>query len=154
MMLRLRSFLLLSFFIASAMAAVATHFWRERIEAEFDPKPLYKAIYAQFEACRAADFGKAYDQASSGVQERFTLVQYVSKIRTEYSRISQPETLQFGSTSLDYHRAMVEVYFQSAHGQVTPALFTLVQENGAWRIENFEIFQTWPRDRRLAGYTV
>ena len=154
MMLRLRSFLLLSFFIASAIAAVATHFWRQRIEAEFDPKPLYKAICAQFEACRAADFGKAYDQASSGVQERFTLVQYVSKIRTEYSRISQPETLQFGSTSLDYHRAMVEVYFQNAHGQVTPALFTLVQENGAWRIENFEIFQTWPRDRRLAGYTV
>ena len=50
-------------------------------------------------------------------------IQYVSKIRTEYGRISQPQKLQFGSTSLEYHRATVEVYFLSAGGQVTPALF-------------------------------
>jgi hypothetical protein len=73
MMLQLRSFLLLSFFVASAVAAVATHFWRQRIEAEFDPKPLYKVIYAQFEACRASDFGKAYDQASSGGSPWFSM---------------------------------------------------------------------------------
>jgi len=111
-------------------------------------------ISAQFEACRSDDFGKAYDQASSDVQERFTLIQYVSKIRTEYRRISQLQTLQFGSTSLDYHRAMVEVYFLGIEGQVTPALFTMIQESGIWRIENFEVFETWPVDRRLAGYKV
>jgi Domain of unknown function (DUF4864) len=151
---RIKSFLLTSFFVVGAAAAVATHFWRERVEAEFDPKPLYTVIAAQFEACRTDDFGKAYNQASSGVQERFTLVQYVSKIRTEYARISQPRTLQFGSASLDNRRAIVEVYFQSQNGQVTPALFTMIQEHGIWRIENFEVFETWPLDRRLAGYSV
>jgi hypothetical protein len=49
---------------------------------------------------------------------------------------------------------MVEIYFMSAQGQVTPALFTMIQENGIWRIENFEVFETWPLDRRLAGFTV
>ncbi len=151
---RIKSFLLTSFFVVASIAAVATHFWRERVEAEFDPKPLYGVISAQFDACRSDDFGKAYDEASSEVQERFTLVQYVSKIRTEYARISQLQTLQFGSTSLDNHRAMVEVYFMGAQGQVTPALFTMIQESGIWRIENFEVFETWPVDRRLAGFTV
>ena len=154
MTLRFKSFLLMGFFVVSAVAAVATHVWRERVEAEFDPKPLYGVIFAQFEACRSDDFGKAYGQASRGVQERFTLVQYVSKIRTEYGRISQPQNLQFGSTSLEYHRAMVEVYFLSARGQVTPALFTMIQENEIWRIENFEIFETWPLGRGLTGCSV
>src|SRR6202162_3938920 len=129
MTLRFKSFLLVGFFVVSGVAAVATHVWRQQIEAEFDPKPLYGVIFAQFEACRSDDFGKAYGQASSGVQERFTLIQYVSKIQTEYGRISQPQNLQFGSTSLEYTRAMVEVYFLSARGQVTPALFTMIQEN-------------------------
>jgi hypothetical protein len=154
MMPRLKSFLLMSFFVVSAAAAVATHVWRQRVEAEFDPKPLYGVIFAQFEACRSDDFGKAYGQASRGVQERFTLIQYASKIRNEYGRISQPQKLQFGLTSLEYHRAMVEVYFLSAGDQVTPALFTMIQENGVWRIENFEVFETWPVGRRLAGFSV
>jgi hypothetical protein len=154
MMPRLKSYLLMSFFIVSAAAAVATHVWRQREEAAFDPKPLYGVIFEQFEACRCDDFGKAYRQASRGVQEHFTLVQYVSKIRTEYGRILQPQMLYFGSTSLEYHRATVEVYFLSAGGQVTPALFTMIQENGVWRIENFEVFESWPPGRRLAGFSV
>jgi hypothetical protein len=154
MMPRLKSFLLMSFFVVSGVAAVATHVWRQRFEAEFDPKPLYGVILDQFEACRSDDFGKAYGQASRGVQEHFTLIQYVSKIRTEYGRISQPQKLQFGSTSLEYHRATVEVYFLSAGGQVTPALFTMIEENGLWRIENFEVFETWPPGRRLAGFSI
>lgn len=154
MMPRLKSFLLMSFFVVSGVAAVATHVWRQRFEAEFDPRPLYSVISEQFEACRSDDFGKAYGQASRGVQEHFTLIQYASKIRTEYGPISEFQKLQFGSTSLEYHRATVEVYFLSGSGQVTPALFTMIQENGVWRIENFEIFETWPLGRRLGGFVV
>jgi Domain of unknown function (DUF4864) len=154
MMPRLKSFLLMSFFVVSGVAAVATHVWRQRFEAEFDPRPLYSVISEQFEACRSDDFGKAYGQASRGVQEHFTLIQYASKIRTEYGPISEFQKLQFGSTSLEYHRATVEVYFLSGSGQVTPALFTMIQENAVWRIENFEVFETWPLGRRLGGFVV
>ena len=48
----------------------------------------------------------------------------------------------------------MEVYFSSARGQVTPALFTMIQENANWRIENFEVFETWPLGRRLAGFSI
>ena len=135
---RLKSFVLTSFFVVCAMAAVATHVWRQRVEAEFDPRPLFGVIFAQFQACRSDDFGKAYDQASTAAQEHFTLVQYVSKIRT----------------SLEHRRAIVQVFFVSACNQITPALFTMIQESGIWRIENFEILETWPVDRRLAGFSV
>jgi Domain of unknown function (DUF4864) len=151
---RLKSFVLTSFFVVCAMAAVATHVWRQRVEAEFDPRPLFRVIFAQFQACRSDDFGKAYGQASSAAQEHFTLVQYVSKIRTEYGRISRAEKLEFGTTSLEHHRAIVQVFFLSARNQVTPALFTMIQESGSWRIENFEILETWPLDRRLAGFSI
>jgi hypothetical protein len=150
----LKSIFLMIFFVVSGVAAVATHVWRQRLEAEFDPKPLYEVIFAQFEACRSDDFDKAYGEASKGVQERFTLVQYVTKIRTEYGRFSQLQQLQFGPTSLEDHRAVVEVYFSSARGEVTPALFTMIQESGSWRIENFEVFETWPLGRRLAGFSI
>ena len=151
---RLKSFVLTSFFVVCAVAAVATHVWRQRVEAEFDPRPLFGVISDQFQACRSDDFGKAYDQASRAAQEHFTLVQYVSKIRTEYGRISRVERLQFGPTSLEHHRAVVQVFFLSARDQVTPALFTMIQEGGSWRIENFEILDSWPLDRRLAGFSI
>jgi hypothetical protein len=151
---RLRSLLLVSVFLSSAIAAVVTHYWRERFEAEFDPRPLFEVIFAQFQACRSDNFSKAYDQASRGAQEHFSLVQYVTKIRNEYGRILRPEKLEFGRTTLEDQRAIVEVYFLSDQGQVTPARFTMVKEGGTWRIENFEIFETWPGSLRLAGFSV
>src|ERR1700721_3121701 len=102
MMPRLKSLFLMSFFVVSGVAAVAPHVWRQRIEEGFDPKPLYGVIAAQFEACRSDDFRKAYGQASKGVQEHFTLIQYVSKIQTEYGRIPQPQKLQVGAPPGEY----------------------------------------------------
>ena len=151
---RLKAFVLTGFFVVCAVAAVATHVWRQRVEAEFDPRPLFGVISDQFQACRSDDFGRAYDQASRAAQEHFTLVQYVSKIRTEYGRISRVERIQFGTTSLEHHRAVVQVFFLSARDQVTPALFTMIQEGGSWRIENFEILDSWPLERRLAGFSI
>ena len=44
MMPPLKSIFLMIFFVVSGVAAVATHVWRQRVEAEFDPKPLYEVI--------------------------------------------------------------------------------------------------------------
>jgi Domain of unknown function (DUF4864) len=150
----LRSLLLVSAFISSAVAAVITHCWRERLEADFDPRPLFSVIFAQFQACRSDDFDKAYDQASRAAQAHFSLIQYATKIRSEYGRISSWKKLEFGRTFLENQRAIVEVFFLSNQDQVTPARFTMVKEGASWRIENFEIFETWPDNRRLAGSSV
>ena len=74
MILRLRSLLLVSVFVLSAVAAIVTHYWRERFEAEFDPRPLFRVISSQFQAWRTDDFGTAYDQASRGAQAHFSLI--------------------------------------------------------------------------------
>src|ERR1700752_842283 len=110
MIVRLRSLLLASAFVLSAVAAIVTHYWRGRFEAEFNPRPLFSVISSQFQAWRTDDFGTAYDQASSGAQAHFSLIQYVSKIRTEYGRISRWTKLQFGLPSLENPGATREVY--------------------------------------------
>jgi len=151
---RVRSLLLVGAFVSSAFAAVVTHYCRERFEADFDPRPLFNVIFAQFQACQSDDINTAYDQASRAAQAHFSLVQYATKIRSEYGHISSWNKLEFGRTYLENQRAVVEVYFLSNHDQVTPGRFTMVQEGATWRIENFEIFETWPDNRRLGGFGV
>jgi Domain of unknown function (DUF4864) len=146
-----KGWVLVMIFSCCAAGAIATHLIRQRAEEEFDPKPLYGVIYSQFRACLQDDFRTAYDEASVTTQRHFTLVEFASRIRTKYGTILRPQKLEFAKTSLQGSRAFVEVYFVNGDRQVTPALFTMIQEQGQWRIENFEIFESWPSDRRIAG---
>jgi hypothetical protein len=139
------------FFLLCAGGAVATHFSREHEEDQFDPKPLFGVIFSQYRACLDDDFRTAYSEASETNQHQFSLVQYASRIRTKYGSILQPQKVQFGKTSLRDQRALVEVYFVDSANHVTPALFTMIREKGGWRIENFEVFDTWPSERQIAG---
>lgn len=146
--------LLAGLFIICAVGAILTHLTQIQAENAFDPRPLYGVIVAQFQAWKSDDLIKAYQQASRRTQERFTSVQYLSKIRIEYSRIPGPIQIEFGRISLDHQRASVPVYFMAAGDQVTPAKFILVKENGNWRIENFEVFDSWPLGQRFSGTRV
>ncbi|MBV9674368.1 MAG: DUF4864 domain-containing protein, partial [Verrucomicrobia bacterium] len=137
-----------------AAGAILTHYTQIQADDAFDPRPVYGVIVAQFQAWKSDDLIKAYQQASRRTQERFTSVQYLSKIRNEYCRISGPIEIEFGRVSLDHQRANVPVYFVAARDQVTPAKFILVKENGYWRIENFEIFDSWPLGQRFSGTRV
>lgn len=148
---RQKAWVLVLMFGCCAAGAIATHLLRERAEEQFDPKPLYGVIFSQFRACLDDDFRTAYDEASVTTQRHFTLVQFASRIRSKYGNILRPQKLEFAKTSLQGPRAFVEVYFVNGEKQVTPALFTMIQEQGQWRIENFEVFDPWPIDRQIAG---
>jgi len=151
MTIRQKAWVLAVFFLLCVGGAVATYFCRERAEEQFDPKPLFEVIFSQFRACLGDDFRTAYDEASVTTQHHFTLAQYISRIRTKYGSILRLQKLEFGKTSLQGQRAIVEVYFVDSANQVTPALFTMVQEERRWRIENFEVFETWPAKRQISG---
>jgi hypothetical protein len=146
-----KAWVLVMIFSSCAAGAVATHLMRQRAEEDFDPKPLYGVIFSQFRACLEDDFRTAYDEASVTTQRHFTLVEFASRVRSKYGRILRPQKLEFAKASLEGSRAFVEVYFVNGDRQVTPALFTMIQEQGQWRIENFEIFESWPFDRQIAG---
>jgi Domain of unknown function (DUF4864) len=151
---RIKAGMLSAFFFVCAAAAITTHFIREAEERELNPQDLYQVIVAQFVACHSDQYRAAYNQASRGVQENLTLVQFETKVRSEYARIPQPRNLEFGRIQLRHERASVEIYFVSDVEEVTPALYTLVKENGSWRIENFEVFESWPTAWRLRGMRI
>jgi hypothetical protein len=150
----LKAVLLSGALLVCAAGTVVTRVCQDRFEATMKPSELYKVILAQYRACQADDFRQAYRESSQGAQQHFTMVQFASKIRLQYSRISRPEAIDFGEISLERQRAYVQVYYTGGAHEITPALYTLVFENGSWHVENFEIYETWPANRRLAGTRV
>ena len=148
---RFKAILLSGTLLICAAGTVVTRFWQDQFEATVKPGALYQVILAQYHACRADDFRQAYRESSSAAQQHLTVVQFETKVRSQYGRISCPEKIDFGEISLERRRAYVRVYYTSNTHQVTPALYTLVYEAGCWRVENFEIYDTWPANRQIAG---
>jgi hypothetical protein len=148
---RFKAVLLSGTLLMCAAGTVVTRFWQDQFEATVKPGALYAVILAQYHACRADNFGQAYRESSSAAQQHLTVVQFETKVRSQYGRINRPEKIDFGEIALERHRAYVRVYYTSNTHQVTPALYTLAYETGCWRVENFEIYDTWPASRQLAG---
>ena len=148
---RFKAILLSGTLLICAAGTVVTRLWQDQFEATVKPDALYQVILAQYHACRADDFRQAYQESSSAAQQHLTVVQLETKVRSQYGRISCPERIDFGEISLERRRAYVRVYYTSNTNQVTPALYTLVYEASCWRVENFEIYDTWPANRQIAG---
>jgi hypothetical protein len=148
---RFKAILLSGTLLICAAGTVVTRLWQDQFEATVKPAALYQVILAQYHACRADDFRQAYQECSSAAQQHFTMVQFETKVRSQYGRINCPERIDFGEISLERRRAYVRVYYTSNTHAVTPALYTLVYESGCWRVENFEIYDTWPVNRQIAG---
>jgi hypothetical protein len=148
-----KAILLVSFFLVCAGGVVITHFWQTERDAEVRSQEIYGTIMAHFKACQVDNFRQVYEDASTDIQKRFTLVQYETKLKSEYENIGECSELQFGNLQVEGEQATVQIYFLNSEHRVTPALYNLVREKGIWRVENLEIFNPWPRDRRLAGMT-
>jgi uncharacterized protein DUF4864 len=153
---RFKAILLSGALLICAAGTVVTRLWQDQFEAAVKPNELYAVILAQYHACRADDFRQAYQESSRAAQQHLTMVQFESKVRSQYGRIRRPEAIDFGEISLERQRAYVQVYYTntSRGHEITPALYTLVYERGCWRVENFEIYETWPANRRIAGIRV
>ena len=148
---RFKAILLSGTLLICAAGTIVTRFSQDRFEATVKPAALYAVILAQYHAYRADDFRQAYQESSSAAQQHLSVVQFETKVRSQYGRINRPEKIDFGEIALERCRAYVRVYYTSNAHQVTPALYTLVYETGCWRVENFEIYDTWPVSRQLAG---
>src|SRR4051812_46910664 len=131
---RLKAVLLSIALSICAAGTVATRLWQDRFEATIKPKEVYAVILAQDRACRTDHLRQAYQDFSRAAQQHLTLVQFESKVRSQYSRINRPVAIDFGETSLERQRAYVQVYYTSSAHAITPALYTLVYELGRWRV--------------------
>ena len=118
------------------------------------PQELYAAVQQHLAACRSADFPLAYHASASGVQERLTLVQFESKLRREYQPVAAAEHVEYGAVRHPGNRAdqaVVDVYFIAQNGEANGWTYTLLYEDGDWKIDHGEPIPGWPRGERLSG---
>lgn len=124
---------------------------------ETTPQELYLVVQRHLSACRSADFPLAYHAATSGVQERLSLVQFEHKLRRDYQPLAAADHVEFGAMHRvrdSNGRALVDVYFISHEGEVTGWTYSLAFEDGDWKIDGAEPIPGWPAGQRLSGLKV
>lgn len=140
----------LFFFAVCGSSALVTNHWLTRA-ARVRPSELYAVVHSQLTAMRAANFPQAYREASSGLQQKFDIRQFSEMIRTDYAGIVNAERVEFGFAEMEGRRAIIQVFFFDKDGQVTPCIYTLVNEGETWKIDSARLLRRWPAGARLGG---
>jgi hypothetical protein len=141
--------LLIVFAICGTAAIV--HRWYDVRRVTARPNELYEIVWQQIEAFQGADFSRAYQQVSTGFQERFNVETFAELVRTEYPAIALARRVEFGSVRFAGRNAVLQVYFILPDGEVVPCLYGLVFEDGTWKIDGARFQKRWPAGRRLGG---
>ena len=115
------------------------------------PNELYEVVRKQINAVRAADFASAYRQVSTSFQERLNVDAFSDLARHEYPGIKSAERVEFGAVHFEGRHAIVPVYFFLQDGDVIPCVYSLVNEDDAWKIDGARVLKRWPAGRRLGG---
>lgn len=150
-MTRLTKASLLFFFLAlCASAAVVTHHLRAQRPAPA-PHDLYSIVNSQLAAFRAKDFRGAYRYAASGTQQKFTLSQFQTMIRRDYSQITHARRVEFGFVDVRGRTAVVQVLFFADDGPARTVVYSLISEGNAWKIDGAVETRVLRPHQRFAG---
>ncbi len=146
---RLKILLLLFFFALCAAAVIGTHFARQRTPAP-TARELYSVVERQLTALRADDFDRAYQNAASGVQQKFSRAQFEEMIRRDFSSMQEPRRVEFGDVQVAGGAALVQVFLVSPGGTTAGYLYSFSAEAGGWKIDGVQ--PLGPRKlRRMPG---
>ncbi len=142
--------LLFFFFVVCGVAFVITHEVRER-RATPVPRELFAIVNQQLAAFRTDDFQGAYRQAATGVQQKFTPSQFESMVRRNYPEMTRARRVEFGLVRVQGGTALVQVFFFAENGEVRSFIYSLTNEDEAWKIEGVEELKNYRRVQPLAG---
>ena len=142
--------LLLFFFSLCGAAFFVTHQVRERAPVPA-PRELFAIVNQQLAAFRADDFPSAYRQATTGVQQKFTLAQFEAMVRRDYAEMANAQRVEFGSVNIEGGTALVQVFFVTRDGSVRVFLYSLLAEEEGWRIGGVEELNRYRAPAGLAG---
>jgi hypothetical protein len=144
----IKAALLFFFFSLCASAIVVTHHLRSQAPPPA-PHELFAVVEQQLAALRAADYSSAYQQAASGVQQKFTVPQFEAMIRREYGDMTGPQRIEFGFVKVSGPAAVVQVFFCGADGSIRSFLYSLIAEGDSWKINGVRPMQSESRPAGL-----
>jgi len=145
---------LMLFFFAVCATAAFVSYDGERQSPPARPVDLYSVVHSQFRALQAADFPRAYQHASAGMQEKFSVEQFEEMVRVDYAPIIEADRVEFGAVDIRGRHAVVRVFFVGEDGGVTPCIYSLVNEGETWKIDGARILRRIPKGERLDGIRV
>ena len=115
------------------------------------PAELYEVVRQEINAVRESDFSRAYQQVSTGFQEKFDIDAFADLVRSDYPAARQIERVEFGRVARDGRNALVQVYFFLPDGDIVPCVYRLINEDNSWKIDAAHVQKRWPSGRRLGG---
>ena len=138
-MTRIAKSILLLFFLSLCAAAIIITPQFARQPPVPAPRELYSVVNSQLTAFRAADFSRAYRNASTRVQQKFSLPQFENMIRRNYAEMmTETQRVEFGDVQAQGESAILQVFFFADSGQTRAFLYSFVVEDGVWKIEGVE----------------
>ena len=123
----------------------------ERRRQTVPPNALYAIVWQQIVAFREDDYASAYRQVSVNFQEKFNIEAFSDLARTEYPSVRRAERVEFGAVHFEGRHAIIPAYLFLPDGDVIPCIYSLVNEDGGWKIDGARILRRWPAGRRLGG---
>ena len=138
-------------FLSVCVVALLTQRLLDARRLNARPAELYEVVRQTIEAVRESDFPRAYEQVSSGFQEKFNIEDFTNQLRNDFPDTRQIERIEFGRVARHGRQALVQVYFFLPNGDIIPCLYVLIHEENAWKIDAAHVQKRWPSGRRLGG---
>ncbi len=136
--------LLTFFFAICGTAAVFTAYFQTRADANVKPSDLYTVVDRQLGDLRGGDFSHAYEYASSGIQQQYSVEQFAAMVQADYAGMTRASRAEYGLVETNGRHATMQVYLIGRDGEVMPCVYMLVREGDSWRIEGARLMQPWP----------
>jgi hypothetical protein len=96
---------------------------------------MARTVLDQLAAFRRGDWAAAYAFASSAIQAQFGPEAFRAMVTRGYAPIARSVSVTVGRVeTLDGRRGLVEVRVEGDDGEAIDALYELVEEQGAWRV--------------------
>jgi hypothetical protein len=139
------------FFAACAVGAIVTAYFQEKADENLKPADLYAVVERQLGDFRGGDFSDAYEDASRGIQARFSVEQFATMVQTEYPGMTRVSRAEYGTVEARGSHATMQVFLIGPDGEIMPCIYMMVREGDCWRIDGARIERPWPPDVRMEG---
>lgn len=140
--------ILVFFFLAVCVTAAGVHLLDRYRMRQAGPAEIFGAVQEQLAACRGDDFPAAYRHASATLRRQWTPERFAAMVRNDYARTAKARRVEFGAWKCRDTQAVLAVYFTDAYGNVTPCVYSLIAENGQWKIDATRWGKTRPTGLR------
>jgi hypothetical protein len=139
------------FFAICGTAAVVTAYVQARADANVKPADLYAVVDRQLGDLRGGDFSRAYEYASRGIQQRYSVEQFAAMVQADYPGMTRASRAEYGLVQTNGRHATMKVYLIGEEGEVMPCVYMLVREGETWRIDGARLMPSWPPNMRMEG---